>query len=126
MNNENFEFYDNSINRFYTEKEIRQIDFEENINDLRHNKKDIFEGIINVQSVCQCIVNSLNADIKEVVNDLNKCWGYNIEILENNDTKKCLKFIFEQYEKTEDKEGTSNALDMIREIIVKLQKYYNI
>ena len=33
-----------------------------------------------MQSVCECIINSLNGDITKVVKDLNDCWGYNIEI----------------------------------------------
>lgn len=63
-----------------TEKEIRKWDFDVNVQDLINNEADIKEGIINVESVCECIVNSLKADIKTVIEDLNKCWGYDIKI----------------------------------------------
>ena len=62
-----------------TEEQIREWDFNENVHDLINNQDDIKEGHINVESVCECIVNSLKADIKVVIEDLNKCWGYNIE-----------------------------------------------
>ena len=64
-----------------TEEQIREWDFNENIQDLTRNQKDIKEGHINVESVCECIVNSLNADILTVIEDLNKCWGYNINFI---------------------------------------------
>lgn len=73
-------FLDLDSNKIYTEEQIRKLDFEENINDLVNNKNDIIEGIINVESVCESITNSLNADIEDVIKDLNYCWGYNIEI----------------------------------------------
>lgn len=75
-------FYDNDTKRYITEKEIRELDFEENYNDLVNNKNDIIEGIISIESVCENIENSLNGDIENVVEDLNKCWGYDINIWE--------------------------------------------
>lgn len=77
---EMFKFYDNLGRKEITEERIRELDFEENIADLINNKEEIKEGFINVQSVCDCIITSLNGDIKEVVEDLNNCWGYNIDI----------------------------------------------
>lgn len=72
-------FLDLDNNKIYTEKQIRKLDFEENSNDLVNNKNDIIEGIISVESVCESIINSLNADIEDVIKDLNYCWGYNIQ-----------------------------------------------
>ena len=63
-----------------TEEEIREWDFNENLHDLINNQEEIKEGHINVESVCECIVNSLKADILTVIKDLNECWGYNIKI----------------------------------------------
>ena len=63
-----------------TEEVIREWDFNENLQDLIRNQEDIKEGHINVESVCECIVNSLKADILTVIEDLNKCWGYDIKI----------------------------------------------
>lgn len=62
-----------------TEEYIRKLDYEENINDLINNREDIRLGLINIQSVCDNIVTALNGDIEEVVKDLNKCWGYDIQ-----------------------------------------------
>ena len=44
-----------------TEEDIREWDFNENVQDLTSNQKDIKEGHINIESVCECIVNSLKA-----------------------------------------------------------------
>lgn len=82
MSNKNLKFFDSGVDTDITEEQIRKLDFEENMNDLINNQKDIIEGHINVESVCECIVNSLNGDIKDVVKDLNECWGYDIEIWE--------------------------------------------
>ena len=83
MENSNLRFYDEDTEKFYTEKEVRKMDFEENIGDLNNNKEDIFDNIINVADICKHIEKSLNGSIEEVVNDLNCWWGYNISILEN-------------------------------------------
>ena len=74
-------YFDYDSKKFLTEEEIRKLDFEENRQDLNNNKKDIAEGIINIQSVCECLENSLNGDIDEVIDDLNKRWDYDIVIL---------------------------------------------
>lgn len=74
-------YFDYDSEKFYTEEEIRKLDFEENRQDLNNNKHDIIEGIINVESVCECISNALNGDIEDVIADLNLCWGYNIRKL---------------------------------------------
>lgn len=79
---ENLKFYDNDSNKFITEEEIRKLDFENNINDLNRNIGLVLDKDIDIKEVCNCIINSLNADIKIVVDDLNKCWGYNIDIIE--------------------------------------------
>lgn len=75
-------YFDYDSEKFYTEEEIRKLDFEENRQDLNNNKHDIIEGIINVESVCECISNALNGDIEDVIADLNLCWGYNIRKLD--------------------------------------------
>lgn len=79
---ENLKFYDNDSNKFITEEEIRKLDFENNLNDLNRNIGLVLDKDIDIKEVCNCIINSLNADIKIVVDDLNKCWGYNIDIIE--------------------------------------------
>lgn len=82
---ENLKFYDNDSNKFITEEEIRRWDFVNNVDDLNKNIWLILDknnDIIDIKEVCNCIINSLNADIKIVVDDLNKCWGYNIDIIE--------------------------------------------
>lgn len=71
-------YFDYDSEKFYTEEEIRRLDFEKNRNDLNNNKSDIIEGIINIENVCECLNNSLNGDIEDVISDLNLCWGYNI------------------------------------------------
>lgn len=71
-------FYED--NKVITEEEIREWDFNENLHDLINNQEEIKEGHINVESVCECIVNSLKADILTVIEDLNKCWSYDIKI----------------------------------------------
>ena len=43
---------------------------------------------------------------------------------EYEDTRKCLEFIDKQFEETKNKENTTNALDMIDEIIEQLNKKY--
>lgn len=63
-----------------TEEEIRKWCFNENLQDLTRNQEDIKKGFINIESVCECIVNSLKADILTVIENLNKCWGYDIDI----------------------------------------------
>lgn len=80
LNYEKNIFLDLDNNRIYTGKQIRELDFAENINDLINNKNDIIKGIISVESVCESITNSLNADIEDVIKDLNYCWNYNIGI----------------------------------------------
>lgn len=79
---ENLKFYDNDSNKFITEEEIRKLDFENNIDDLNRNIGFISDEDIDIKEVCNCTINSLNADIKYVIDDLNKCWGYNIDIIE--------------------------------------------
>jgi hypothetical protein len=66
-------------NKILTEEEIRRLDFEENLEDLNNNKKNVIEGIINIQSISECLDIALNGDIKDVIDDLNKCWDYNIK-----------------------------------------------
>lgn len=80
---ENLKFYDNDSNKFITEEEIRKLDFENNVGDLN----GITIGLvsykdIDIKNVCKCIENSINADIKYVIDDLNKCWGCNIDIID--------------------------------------------
>lgn len=82
MGDKKIKFIDNSNGREYTEEQIRKLDFEDNVSDLINNKDDIIKGFISVESVCECIENSLNGDIKDVVKDLNACWGYDIDIFE--------------------------------------------
>lgn len=41
-------------NEILTEKEIRKLDFKENLGDLVDNQENIIEGIINIQSICEC------------------------------------------------------------------------
>lgn len=82
MEEKNLMFYDNTWKEIYTEKRIRRLSFEENLADLNNNKEDIFENIITIESVCKSLVNSLKADIKIVVKELNECWGYDIDILQ--------------------------------------------
>lgn len=79
MKNEKILFYDESSNEIYEEKTIRKLAFEENLGDLNNNRQDILEGLIPIESVCKCLINSLKADIKEVVKDLNGNWGYEID-----------------------------------------------
>lgn len=74
-------YFDCDSNKIISEKELRLLDFEENIGDLNRNKEDIFDGIINIDSVCESLQNAINGDIKEVIQDLNLCWDFNIEIL---------------------------------------------
>lgn len=76
-------FYDNDTNKYITEEEIRKLDFENNIDDLNRNIRLILDKDIDIKEVCNCIINSLNADIKTVVDDLNKYWGYNIDMCKN-------------------------------------------
>lgn len=81
---EKLRFYDNDNNKFITEEEIRKLDFGNNVDDLNRNSGLILDKDIDIKEVCNCIINSLNADIKIVVDDLNKCWGYNIDIYKTN------------------------------------------
>lgn len=81
---EKLKFYDNDNNKYITEEEIRKLDFVNNVDDLNRNVLLILDKDIDIKEVCNCIINSLNADIKTVVDDLNKCWGYNIDIYEKN------------------------------------------
>ena len=81
---EKLKFYDNDNNKYITEEEIRKLDFVNNVDDLNRNSELILDKDIDIKEVCNCIVNSLNADIKTVVDDLNKCWGYNIDIYKTN------------------------------------------
>lgn len=67
-------FYDNDNNKYITEEEIRKWDFVNNVDDLNRNIVLILDKDIDIKAACNCIVNSLNADIKTVVEDLNKCW----------------------------------------------------
>lgn len=79
---ENLKFYDNDSNKFITEEEIRKLDFENNVGDLNSNIGLTLDKIINIKSICKCIENSINADIKYVIDDLNEFWGYNIDIMD--------------------------------------------
>ncbi len=81
---EKLKFYDNDNNKYITEEEIRKLDFVNNVDDLNKNVLLIIDKDIDIKAVCNCIINSLNADIKTVVDDLNKCWGYNIDIYKTN------------------------------------------
>ena len=81
---EKLKFYDNDNNKYITEEEIRMLDFGNNVEDLNRNIGLIVDKDIDIKEVCNCIINSLNADIKTVVDDLNKCWGYNIDIYKTN------------------------------------------
>ena len=79
MKNEKILFYDESSNEIYEEKTIRKLAFEENLGDLNNNREDILQGLIPIESVCKYLINSLKADIKEVIKDLNENWGYEID-----------------------------------------------
>lgn len=85
---ENKIYIDEDNDKILTEVEIRKLDFEENLGDLNNNKDDIFMGFINIESVTSCIENSLNAKIEDVIDDLNKCWGYNISIYYKKNQRK--------------------------------------
>ncbi len=73
-------FYDNDNNKYMTEEEIRKLDLENNLGDLNRNIRLILDKDIDIKEVCACIINSLNADIKYVIDDLNVYWGCNIDI----------------------------------------------
>ena len=91
MKKQNLLFYSETSGEMFSEKKIRQLAFEENIGDLNHNKDDFLEGLIPIESVCKYLINSLKADIKEVIKDLNENWGYEIDIykkIENKGGKK--------------------------------------
>ena len=79
MKKQNLLFYSETSGEMFSEKKIRQLAFEENIGDLNNNKDDFLEGHIPIESVCKYLINSLKADIKEVVKDLNGNWGYEID-----------------------------------------------
>lgn len=78
---EDLKFYDNDTNKFITDEEIRKLDFGNNVNDLYANIDLILDKNIDIKDIFKCIENSINANIKTVVGDLNECWGYNIDIL---------------------------------------------
>lgn len=91
MKNEKILFYDESSNEIYEEETIRRLAFEENLGDLNNNREDFLGGLIPIESVCKYLINSLKADIKEVIKDLNENWGYEIDIykkIENKGGKK--------------------------------------
>ena len=91
MKNQKLLFYDETTNEIYEEKRIRKLAFEQNIGDLNDNREDIFDDLINIESVCKYLVNSLRGDIKDVIRDLNSNWGYNIDTykkIENKGGKK--------------------------------------
>lgn len=79
MENIKYNFLDEGIHKI-TEEKIRRLDFLENLNDLINNKEDIMAGYINIESICECIENSLTDNIENVVKDLNDNWGYNISV----------------------------------------------
>ncbi len=76
-------FYDNDTNKYITEEEIRKLDFENNIDDLNKNIRLVLDKDIDIKEICNYLINSLNGDIKTVVDDLNKYWGYNIDMCKN-------------------------------------------
>lgn len=85
LETDDLKFYDNDSRKLLTEEEVRKLAFRVNIDDLDGNFNDIFIGIIDVKDVTKHITDSLYADIKDVVKDLNECWGFNIDILKKID-----------------------------------------
>lgn len=104
-------YFDNDSKKFLSVKEIRRLDFEENIRDLTNNKEDIFEGIISIESVCEYLQQSLNGKIEDVIEDLNLCWGYDItggDKIEN----KIMETIKDLLEKNNDIKETLACIDL--------------
>lgn len=94
-------YFDCDNDKLISEKELRLLDFEENIGDLNRNKADIFDGIINIESICEGLQNAINGNIKEVIQDLNLCWDFNIEILYTKEELEQLKREKEENNKIE-------------------------
>lgn len=59
MSNKNLKFFDSGVDTDITEEQIRKLDFEENMNDLINNQKDIIEGHINVERLRKEIMEKL-------------------------------------------------------------------
>lgn len=71
-------YYDESIDKYYTEYELRKMLLVEETNDILNNINDYVEGQIDIKHQSEIINNCVNNDLYWVINQLNDCWGFNI------------------------------------------------
>lgn len=79
-NNEN-RFLIVDENKYVNEQYIRQMLYQEEIEDLTSNSSDYFKGELNLKYQLESIWDAITIDIKEVVERLEKCWGIPVKII---------------------------------------------
>ena len=79
----NLIIYDCDIDKYLSEKEIRLSYLKEELWNIMDNIDDYLSGDLNIEHQTECIKTAIQCtDIKHIVKNLNKLFGYNIKVYE--------------------------------------------
>ena len=77
-------YYDLDEDKYLTERDIRKLSLKEETNDILNNINNYLDSTLSIESQTDLIKNCIYGDIENIVDNLNRSWGYNIATQEES------------------------------------------
>lgn len=76
-----YQYFIEDTDKFVTEKDVRKMLLEEELDDVKNNMDDYLEHNLGINHQCNCIKLALYGDIEEVIDALGSSWNIPIKKL---------------------------------------------